>query len=63
MSMVDDGSRLTVQVSVTGAKPDLGDLPDRTTTLGGDARISSSGGSHEVVVTLPIAAPSRAPQP
>ena len=61
VSLVDDGSTLTVQVSVTGATPDLGDLADRTTTLGGDASISSSGGSHEVVVTLPIAAPSSAP--
>ena len=61
VSITDDESTLTVRMSVVGAAPDLGDLPDRATTLGGVASTVSSDGSHEVVVTLPIATPSLAP--
>ena len=54
VSMTDDESTLTVQVSVTGAQPDLGDLADRATTLGGATSVTSADGTHEVVLTLPI---------
>ena len=54
IAMRVEHEQLTVTVRVRGPDPDLGDLPDRATTLGGEVLIRSIRAGCEIWLRLPV---------